>query len=126
MWYTGKIQGMQAAFSILGMNTSFQFPVWYNSAKFFDIEYQVYGYVPHNLEDNLQYKSQLWEDSNKQSILRVVWDAESNAITGIHGLGVRLRQEVISAWISAKKSYEQILPNLKEAIFDSEFTKKFL
>lgn len=126
MWYTGKLQGMQAASSILEKPTPYQVPVWFNSAKFFDIEYQVYGHVPVNIDKNMECDSEIWKDPKGDRMIRLVWNKEDKNIIGMHGLGIRLRQELISSWISSKKTKDQVLPNLKEAIFDSEFSKKIL
>ena len=38
--------GELAAHNILGKELDYNPGIWFNSAKFFDIEYQVYGSVP--------------------------------------------------------------------------------
>lgn len=46
VWYTGKIMGATVAKTICGSPTMYEPGPWYNSAKFFDIEYSTYGAVP--------------------------------------------------------------------------------
>ena len=42
-WYTGRAQGEVAAGNILGGDTPYDPGIWFNSAKFLDIEYQTHG-----------------------------------------------------------------------------------
>ena len=48
IWYTGRMMGETAAYNITGKNVAYDPGIWFNSAKFLDIEYQVYGEVPGN------------------------------------------------------------------------------
>ena len=45
VWYTGRMMGEVVAQTICGNKTAYNPGVWFNSAKFFDIEYQTYGWV---------------------------------------------------------------------------------
>src|SRR5690606_35667953 len=45
VWYTGRIMGETVANTIAKTRTPYQPGVWFNSAKFFDIEYQTYSNV---------------------------------------------------------------------------------
>src|SRR5690606_13478247 len=45
VWYTGRIMGETVAKTIAQEKTPYQPGVWFNSAKFFDIEYQTYSNV---------------------------------------------------------------------------------
>ena len=42
VWYTGRMMGEAVAQSICGNPTAYHPGNWFNSAKFFDIEYQTY------------------------------------------------------------------------------------
>jgi len=56
VWYTGKMQGKVAGEVIAGKESTYDPGIWYNSAKFFDLEYQTYGKVsnvPIEGENNL-------------------------------------------------------------------------
>jgi len=45
VWYTGRIMGETLAASLCGERKKYTPGHWFNSAKFFDIEYQTYGWV---------------------------------------------------------------------------------
>ena len=45
VWYTGRIMGETLAQTICGNPWEYNPGNWFNSAKFFDIEYQTYGWV---------------------------------------------------------------------------------
>ncbi|MGB3547895.1 MAG: FAD/NAD(P)-binding oxidoreductase, partial [Saprospiraceae bacterium] len=51
VWYTGRMMGETVAYNITGRPVSYNPGIWFNSAKFIDIEYQVYGEVPAELRD---------------------------------------------------------------------------
>ena len=42
VWYTGRMMGETLAQTLAGNKTAYQPGPWFNSAKFFDIEYQTY------------------------------------------------------------------------------------
>jgi NADPH-dependent 2,4-dienoyl-CoA reductase/sulfur reductase-like enzyme len=46
VWYTGRMMGKTIAQTICDKPTKYNPGIWFNSAKFFDIEYQVYGDIP--------------------------------------------------------------------------------
>jgi NADPH-dependent 2,4-dienoyl-CoA reductase/sulfur reductase-like enzyme len=46
LWYTARDQGRVAAASMLGDEAAYRRGTWYNSAKFFDMEYTTAGWVP--------------------------------------------------------------------------------
>ena len=50
LWYTARDQGRVAAASMLGDEVVYRRGTWYNSAKFFDLEYTTAGWVPVLLE----------------------------------------------------------------------------
>lgn len=45
VWYTGRMMGEALAQTLCGNPTEWNPGHWFNSAKFFDIEYQTYGWV---------------------------------------------------------------------------------
>jgi NAD(P)H-nitrite reductase large subunit len=62
IWYTGRIMGETIARTITGKRTKYQPGIFFNSAKFFDIEYQTYGQVPTELPADT--KTFYWEHSS--------------------------------------------------------------
>ena len=89
---------------------------WFNSAKFFDIEYQTYGRVHTQKQKNEQH---LFWSANKKA-LRIAYDKSSLRMLGIHSLGIRLRHDCIDQWLNEGKAYEYVIRHLQEALFDPE------
>ena len=50
LWYTARDQGRVAGLSMLGDGALYRRGTWYNSAKFFDLEYTTAGWVPVRLD----------------------------------------------------------------------------
>ena len=118
IWYTGRMQGEVAAHNILGRATPYRPRLWFNSAKFFDIEYQVYGDVPAALRDGQKWW--YWEHPGGEKAVRIYWDAATGAVQGFHLMGIRYRQEVCEQWILSRTSIEGVIANLGLANFDPE------
>ena len=119
LWYTGKMQGEVLAQNILGKKVKYDRGIWYNSAKFFDIEYQTYGFVanePHESEESFY-----WEHKSGKKCLRIVYSTRERNVTGFNVFGIRLRHKVCESWIKEKKSIEYVMQNLRDANFDPEF-----
>jgi NADPH-dependent 2,4-dienoyl-CoA reductase/sulfur reductase-like enzyme len=123
VWYTGKKHGEALARIIYGERKPYDPGLWFNSAKFFDIEYHVYGIVPNDLPDHLDWY--FWEEEAGKKCLRIVYEKERNTVVGIHGFGLRLRQEVCEHWITKKMTIDVVVANLSKANFDPEFSKTF-
>jgi NAD(P)H-nitrite reductase large subunit len=123
IWYTGRMMGETVAHTICGNRTAYVPRLWFNSAKFMDIEYQVYGTVDAQPKDN--HAQLYWEHENGKQSIRLVFDKESKAILGFNLMGVRYRQEVCEKWILEKTSVENVLQHLGLANFDPEFYKEY-
>jgi NADPH-dependent 2,4-dienoyl-CoA reductase/sulfur reductase-like enzyme len=123
VWYTGKMMGEVAAYNICGQKTAYDPGTWFNSAKFLDIEYQVYGDVQANPPENQQ--ALYWEHKDGKKSIRIVYDQSSKEVLGFNLMGVRYRHEVCEKWIEEKTNVETVLKNLKLANFDPEFYKTF-
>ncbi len=121
VWYTGKMQGKVAGEVIAGKESTYDPGIWYNSAKFFDLEYQTYGKVssvPVEGENNL-----FWEHPNNQHAMRII--TKENIVIGINVMGLRYRHKVCENWIRENRTLDFVLDNLQEANFDPEFCDKF-
>jgi len=122
LWYTGRMQGETVAYTMSGQRTEYRRGTWFNSAKFFDIEYQTYGQVPAKLpagEETL-----FWQHPKGKKSLRINYDAATGQIRGFNLLGIRYRHEVCARWIEEKKPITYVLQHLKEANFDPEFYRR--
>lgn len=123
IWYTGRMMGETVAHTICGNRTAYVPRLWFNSAKFLDIEYQVYGTVlAHPKENHAQL---YWEHDDGRKSIRLVFDRDSKAILGFNLMGIRYRHEVCEKWILEKASVETVLQNLGLANFDPEFFKEY-
>jgi len=123
VWYTGRMMGELAAHNILGKELDYNPGVWFNSAKFFDIEYQVYGSVPNNPREGI---GQLfWKHPKKDKSIRLVYDLSTKEVMGFNLMGIRYRHEVCEKWISEKTHIEDVLRNLNLANFDPEFFSSY-
>ncbi|MFN8344892.1 MAG: NAD(P)/FAD-dependent oxidoreductase [Spirosomataceae bacterium] len=119
IWYTGRIMGETVAQSICGKRTAYCPGVFFNSAKFFDLEYQTYGDVPARLPEGMQ--TFYWQHPAKEMALRINYRTETKAVTGFNALGIRLKHIVCEAWIQQKRTFDYVIKHLPEANFDPEF-----
>lgn len=123
VWYTGRMMGEVVAQTICGEKTKYEPGPWFNSAKFFDIEYQTYGNVANVLNEN---ESEFyWEHSSGTKCIHFVWDKRSHQFIGINVFGIRLRHECFDQWIREKQSIQFVLENLSDANFDPEFFTRY-
>lgn len=123
VWYTGRMMGEVLAQTICGDKTKYEPGPWFNSAKFFDIEFQTYGNVPQELSES--ESDFYWEHKSGLKCMHLVWDKNSNQFLGINSLGIRLRHECFDRWIREKRSIQYILSHLTEANFDPEFFPRY-
>ncbi|MCE7933695.1 MAG: NAD(P)/FAD-dependent oxidoreductase [Chlorobi bacterium CHB2] len=123
LWYTGKMHGEVVAQTICGNRTRYNRGVWFNSAKFFDIEYQTYGYVGNKLREG--EATLYWEHPDGLHSIRINYDAASHHVNGFNLFGIRYRQEVCSRWIREGRTLEYVVQHLGEANFDPEFFRHY-
>ncbi|MEQ1588399.1 MAG: FAD/NAD(P)-binding oxidoreductase [Cyclobacteriaceae bacterium] len=119
VWYTGRMMGEVLAQTICGDKTNYEPGPWFNSAKFFDIEYQTYGNVPNELSKS--ESDFYWEHQSGTKCMHLVWDRISSRFLGINSFGIRLRHECFDRWLRDRRSIQYILSHLAEANFDPEF-----
>ncbi len=123
VWYTGKMHGETAAKNIVGSTADYQPGHWFNSAKFFDLEYQTYGLVL--AQKTEEEKWFWWQDKNGEKGLRILWDKNSLVFKGLNSFGIRIRHEVCNDWLNEKTSVKTVVQQLRKANFDPEFFKGF-
>ncbi|MCB2376707.1 FAD-dependent oxidoreductase [Hymenobacter sp. BT635] len=123
LWYTGRMQGETVAHTICGTPTPYRRGVWFNSAKFFNLEYQTYGRVPARPEAGID--TFYWEHASGRQGLRINFrSAPGFAVTGFNALGLRLRQAVCETWITAQTPIQEVMSHLGAANFDPEFYRQ--
>jgi NAD(P)H-nitrite reductase large subunit len=123
VWYTGRIMGETIAKTICGERTVYNPGIWFNSSKFFTLEYQVYGIV--DTQPNKENESFYWENENKNIALRISYNKSSKFITGIHSIGMRLKQSICENWIKNNTTVHTVIEELHKANFNPEFYKKY-
>ncbi|NQX98661.1 MAG: NAD(P)/FAD-dependent oxidoreductase, partial [Flavobacteriales bacterium] len=123
VWYTGRMMGETLAQTICDNKTAYRPGMWFNSAKFFDIEYQTYGWVFAQLQNS--EAEFYWEHQNGKICLHLVYDKTNKKLLGINTFGIRMRHEVCERWITGEKTMDYIMQHLKDANFDPEFFKQY-
>lgn len=122
VWYTGRMMGETLGQTLTGNKKEYNPGHWFNSAKFFDIEYQTYGWVMANPEENEKYFH--WEHRDGTKAITISYNAETGKFSGINTFGIRMRHYVFDRWLTEEKSIQHVLANLKEANFDPEFYER--
>lgn len=119
LWYTGRIMGETVAKTLCGEPTVYNPGIWFNSAKFFDLEYQVYGDIPVKPRDGEQ--TLYWEHPSGEKSIRIHYREGDGTVLGFNLMGVRYRHEVCDQWLRAGRPIRWVLENLGVANFDPEF-----
>jgi len=122
VWYTGRMMGEALAQTLTRAKTPYKPGHWFNSAKFFDIEYQTYGWVWAQTKEN--EARFYWEHSSGKKCLHFNYNKQSLDFIGVNSFGIRLRHEYFDRALSEKQSITQVLTHLKAANFDPEFYAK--
>lgn len=124
IWYTGRKMGEVVAENVLNPQCQKYSPgIFFNSAKFFDIEYQIYGRVPSHEEEGTH--SFLWIHPKENKSVRIVYREDDLTLVGCHSFGIRMRQIVWEKWIKQGKSVTYALSELDQANFDPEFFRRY-
>lgn len=123
VWYTGRMMGEAVAQTICGNPTKYEPGPWFNSAKFFDIEYQTYGAVGAALKEDQE--DFYWEHESGVKAVHVVWNKVSHEFLGINTFGIRMRHECFDRWLRQKQSVDYVMQHLQEANFDPEFFTRY-
>lgn len=123
VWYTGRIMGKTVANTICGNPIKYDPGNWYNSAKFFDVEYQCYGNVPTDLEE--EHNHFVWQHAEKEVLIHFVFEKSTDKFLGVNAFGIRLRHELFDNWLTNNYTIDEVISNLIAANFDPEFYKSF-
>ncbi|WP_420317944.1 NAD(P)/FAD-dependent oxidoreductase [Ekhidna sp.] len=121
VWYAGRMMGETVARTVADKKTEYKPGIWFNSAKFFDIEYQNYGTVLPKCPDDSS--SFYWECDDHEKCMKIIYKKDSLEVQGVNLFGIRNRHEVWDKWLNEKRPLEYIIANLPKANFDPEFYK---
>lgn len=123
VWYVGRMMGETLAQSLTGEPTTYTPGHWFNSAKFFDIEYQTYGQIsPHATQEENHF---CWKHPTENCMVRLAYHAKSRLFLGVNTFGIRMRHEVFDQWLNEKVEIDTVIENLSKANFDPEFYAQY-
>ena len=123
VWYTGRMHGETVAQTICTKKTNYNPGIWFNSAKFFNIEYQTYGIVPpHNSHDQQSF---YWEHPDRKKLIHIVYEKATRIVKGFNFFGIRYRHHTCNEWIEKGMTIDYVIDNLHIANFDPEFFKRY-
>lgn len=117
IWYSAKRQGELAACAMLGDSIDYTPPVFYNSSKFFEIEYTTVGLVTKAPADATHFFHRI--EGAPHASARIV--SRGNAVIGFNMLGSRWNHTVFERWIAERRSPAEVVARLEQAQFDVEF-----
>jgi NAD(P)H-nitrite reductase large subunit len=119
VWYTGRMMGETVARTLTGERSPYRPGIWFNSAKFFDIEYQTYGWVRSTLQEG--ESEHYWEHQEGRIAVHLVWATGDRTFKGINAFGLRLRHEVLDRWLHERATVDHVVEHFSKAGFDPEF-----
>ncbi len=119
IWYTARDHGRLAARSILGDDVRYEPPVFYNSSKFFDVEYTTVGAV----QDLPPGTGALFRSHPDKLITQRILHATDGErrVLGFNMLGSRWDHRLLQRWIEERRGLNFVRRHLHEAQFDVEF-----
>ena len=123
IWYAARQQGATVAQNIGGRARPYRPGIYFNSAKFFTIEWQVYGRIP--LSPAGEVDSLYWQHPDGRKSIRIAYRKADQRVVGFNVMGVRYRQVVCERWIREEVRLPDVLRNLGAANFDPEFYTQF-
>jgi NADPH-dependent 2,4-dienoyl-CoA reductase/sulfur reductase-like enzyme len=116
IWYSAKRQGALAGENMSGRPKGYVAPVFFNSAKLFELEYTTVGALA-DVEDGAE--SLYATHPTRALSWRIVHAGDK--VLGFNALGSRWDHTVITRWIEEERPVDWVRENLRAAQFDVEF-----
>ncbi|MEL6812022.1 MAG: FAD-dependent oxidoreductase, partial [Bacteroidota bacterium] len=113
VWYTGRMMGEALAQTLCGNKTKYKPGHWFNSAKFFDIEYQTYGWVFSKPRENETHFH--WKHEDDTKCITICTETSTGKFLGINTFGIRMRHEIFDRWLTEERSTDFVVQHLKQA-----------
>ncbi len=116
IWYSAKRHGALVARNLFGDDVRYEPPTFFNSSKFFHIEFTTVGDVesaPAGTPTIFRHRA------GEHACQRIVHDG--TRVIGFNMLGSRWDNAVLARWIEEKRSPTYVLRHLAEAQHDVEF-----
>ena len=105
--------------TICGRERAYTPGMFFNSAKFLDLEYQTYGDIPAQLPDHIG--TLYWEHAGGRKSIRINYEKATGIVTGFNLMGIRYRHEVCDVWLQEQRNLQYVMQHLRAANFDPEF-----
>jgi len=122
VWYVGRMMGEVLGQTLAGKKVAYLPGPWFNSAKFFDIEYQVYGNVSPQPGDRETHFFWRW---SKENFITLAYEPGTQKFLGINAFGVRLRHAYFDEALRKEKRVEEVVSKIHRANFNPEFFKRW-
>jgi NADPH-dependent 2,4-dienoyl-CoA reductase/sulfur reductase-like enzyme len=121
IWYSAKRQSALAARSMLGEPIQYEPPIFFNSSKFFEIEYTTVGRFPRDSEPTQLPSAHefYFRYPGKDVSLRIA--EQDDAVRAFNLLGSRWDHNQCERWIEERRSLDDVMDRLHQAQFDVEF-----
>lgn len=121
LWYTSRDQGRVAGMNLAGGEQIYKRGTFYNSAKFFDLEYTTAGYVNFNFEGERNW---FQHEPGTDFTQRITY-LPDQTVVGFNFIGRRWDHQPLISWVEEKRKLDWVLEHLNEANFDEEFMPAF-
>ena len=121
LWYTSRDQGRIAGVNAAGDERIYKRGTFYNSAKFFDLEYSTAGYVNFNFDSEADW----YQHEPGTNYTQRITYLPDNTVVGFNFIGRRWDHRPLVKWVDEKRKLNWVIEHLHEANFDEEFMPKF-
>ncbi len=121
LWYTSRDQGKIAGGNITGDKQIYKRGMFYNSAKFFDLEYTTAGYVNFKLDNEADW----YQHEQGTNYTQRITYLPDNTVIGFNFIGRRWDHRPLMKWINEKRTLDWVISHLHEANYDEECMPKF-
>lgn len=106
-WYIARQMGECLGKTLTGTPTAFNQNIWFNAAKFFDLEFYQFGHIPLDSSNTL-----LFSNSRKNKSLRIAFNPLDNVVLGFLCMNIRLDQNLCELWIREKYTINDVTSHL--------------
>jgi NAD(P)H-nitrite reductase large subunit len=117
IWYSARRHGKLAGLSMVGESVEYHPPLFYNSTKFFEIEFTTVGDGV-NVPDGA---TTLFRKMPDESISQRIVTNEDGEVIGFNMLGSRFDHRLLEEWIIDGRDLDYVKRHLEDAQFDVEF-----
>jgi NAD(P)H-nitrite reductase large subunit len=117
IWYSARLHGKLAGLSMAGESVEYHPPLFYNSTKFFEIEFTTVGDcigVPDGTNT-------LFRKMPGKPISQRIVTNDAGKVIGFNMLGSRFDHRLLEQWIIDRRDLDYVRRHLEDAQFDVEF-----